>query len=114
MDKKDLLIAFVNSIPDPVVLADTEHVILHANPIAEEIMNEGKPLEGQHMFDCHNDESKRILDEVLVKLQGGEEEIQITEKSEGKQRTFMRAIRENSGALLGYYERYMYWPKRID
>ena len=54
------------------------------------------------------DQTPPPLEEVLGKLQNGEEEVQITDKSEGKQRTFMRAIRDDDGKLLGYYERYMY------
>lgn len=114
MDKEKLLIAFVNSIPDPVVIADTGHMIVHANRAADTIMGKNGPLEGRHLFDCHNENSKRILNEVLEKLKGGNEEVQITDRSEGKQRTFMRAIRDSDGKLIGYYERYIYWPKRID
>ena len=114
MNKEKLLLALVESMPDPLVIADTNHVVLHANRAANKIMNEGKPLEGHSLDECHNEESKVRLKEVLQMLENGQEEVQITDKSEGKQRTYMRAIRDENGKLLGYYERYMYWPKRID
>jgi PAS domain S-box-containing protein len=113
MKTEDLLTAFIESIPDPVVLCDTNHIVKVANKVAEDLMYEGKSLVGHNMFESHKEESMKIVVEVLERLEKGEEEVQITNKEEGKQRTFMRAIRDADGKLVGYYERFMYWPERI-
>ena len=112
MDKRSLLEAFVENIPDPVVIADTEHLILYCNPAAKKHFENGEKLEGTSLLDCHNADSRRKMAEVLEKLRNGEEEVQITDKP--GQRTYMRAVRDSLGNLLGYYERYTYFPKRVD
>jgi PAS domain S-box-containing protein len=113
MEKENLLRAFVDSIPDPVVIADKGHKIIHVNRAARDLFEGGDRLSGRSLLECHNEDSKRKLAEVLEALDtGGKEEVQITEKP--GQRTFMRAVRDESGNLLGYYERYVYFPKRVD
>ena len=112
MDKRSLLEAFVECIPDPVVIADQEHLVLYCNRAAKEHFKGGDKLEGASLLDCHNADSRRKMAEVLLKLRNGEEEVQITDKP--AQRTYMRAVRDSLGNLLGYYERYTYFPKRVD
>ncbi|MBW7997784.1 MAG: PAS domain-containing protein [Candidatus Glassbacteria bacterium] len=118
MGMEKLLEAFVCGIPDPVVITDTDHMVLYMNQAAIDLFEGGEALLGKSLFDCHKEESGRIMEEVLERLKAGEVEVQITERQgedpENRQRTFMRAIRDRDGNLLGYYERYMYWPKRID
>ena len=113
MSKESLLEAFANSIPDPVVIADTQHKVIFINKAAREHFENGDNLLGRSLMECHNADSKHKMEEVLAILsQGEEDEVQITDKP--GQRTFMRAVKNSRGNLLGYYERYMYWPKRID
>jgi len=113
MRKESLLDSFVNSIPDPVVIADTSHKVIYLNKAAREHFENGDNLPGRSLMECHNEDSRRKMDEVLAILKKGDEvEVQITDKP--GQRTFMRAVKNSRGDLLGYYERYMYWPKRID
>lgn len=118
MDRETLLDLFVNSMPDPVVISDTEHKILYLNREAENLFEGGAGLPGKSLFDCHNEESRKKLVSILRRLENGEEEVQITERrgenTENIQHTFMRAIRDSEGNLVGYYERYQYWGKRID
>jgi hypothetical protein len=64
----------------------------------------GGELIGKSLFDCHNQTSYRTIREVWVRMQDGLDEECISTK-DGK-RTYMRAVRDEEGRLLGYYERY--------
>lgn len=110
MDRLYLLEAFLDSHPDPVVITGVDHVVLYMNLAAKEFFKDGSGLEGKSLFSCHNEESKRKMETVLARLAEGEEEIRITDKP--GQRTYMRAIRDSAGELIGYYERYTYFPER--
>ena len=119
MDREQLLDAFVNSMPDPVVITGLDHRIIYMNREAINLFEGGADLIGSSLFDCHKEEkSNQVIREVFERLQNGEEEVQITDRSgrrEGYfQHTYMRAIRDSEGKLVAYYERYKYWPGRID
>ena len=119
MELEKLLDSFVNSMADPVVITGLDHKIIYMNQEAIDLFEGGAGLIGTSLFDCHKkEESNRVIREVLERLKNGETEVQITDRSgrrEGHlQHTFMRAIRDRDGNLVAYYERYKYWPARID
>ncbi|MBD3237685.1 MAG: PAS domain-containing protein [Candidatus Eisenbacteria bacterium] len=99
-----LLAAILDSLPDPVLLADATHTIRYMNRAAAAHYSEGAALLGRSLLDCHNAESNRVIRETLAAMQAGEQERLISE-GEG-QRVYMRAVRAPGGELLGYYERY--------
>lgn len=99
-----LMAAILNSLKDPLLFADTEHVIRYMNQAAIAYYDEGASLIGRSLLECHNQQSQRTIIEVLAALQGGEEERLITDNE--KHRIYMRAVRGADGRVLGYYERY--------
>ena len=104
MTDASLMRALLNSIKDPVLFADTDHVIRFMNKAAIAHYEEGEALLGRSVLDCHNESSKRQMIEILAAMQAGEEERLVTDNDE--HRIFMRAVRDVDGRLLGYYERY--------
>ena len=99
-----LLECLMDSLKDPFVFADTQHVIQYMNRTAIDHYK-GKPAEvGRSIFDCHNEKSKQIILDVFESFQNGENEKMITDNQ--KYRIFMRAVRDKEGKLIGYYERY--------
>ena len=61
-------------------------------------------LIGSSIFDCHNENSKQIILDVFEGLRSREEErLSADNKS---QKVYMRAVQNNQGEFLGYYERY--------
>ncbi len=98
------LSTLLDSLKDPFLFADTDHVILYMNKAAVAHYKEGSALLGRSLFDCHNPESQRRMVEILSAFQAGEEERLITDNE--KHRIYMRAVRGADGRLLGYYERY--------
>jgi DUF438 domain-containing protein len=101
---KELLETFLDSLKDPFVFVDTDHVIRYMNKTAVNTFKSGAAHLGESIFACHNDHSCQIIREIFAKMQEGLEEQLITDNE--KFRIFMRAVRDSSGKLLGYYERY--------
>ncbi|MBD3334091.1 MAG: PAS domain-containing protein [Candidatus Eisenbacteria bacterium] len=103
VDEK-LLHRFLDSLKDPFLFADTSHTIRYMNAAAKRHYSEGEKLLGRSLLDCHNSESGRLIREILAAMRAGEEERLITDNE--KHRIYMRAVRDENGALIGYYERY--------
>ena len=96
--------ALLDSIKDPVLFADTQHVIRYMNKAAIAHFDDGAALLGRSLLDCHNENSRRKIVEISAAMHVGEDERLISE--DDKQRIYMRAVRDADGRLLGYYERY--------
>jgi DUF438 domain-containing protein len=98
------LSAILDSIDAPVLFADTEHVIRYMNRAAVKHYDEAASLIGRSLLDCHNPASQAVIHETLEALRAGEDERLITDSE--KHRIYMRAVRDTSGTVIGYYERY--------
>jgi nitrogen-specific signal transduction histidine kinase len=96
--------AILDSLKNPLLFADTAHVIQYMNKAAIAHYDEGEDLLGRSLLDCHNEVSQATMVEVLDAMHAGEEERLITDNE--KHRIYMRAVRDAKGRLLGYYERY--------
>ena len=96
----------LDSLVEPIVMADTEHVMVYMNKAAEKQFKKwgGKKLLGKSVFDCHNDNSCKVIKEVFAKMLDGLDEELIGDTD--KQLIFMRAVRDETGQVIGYYERY--------
>lgn len=101
------LIAILNSIIEPIVFIDTNHVISFMNSagIKKYKNRGGKDLLGKSIFDCHNENSNKIIKEVFELLKNGLNEKFIS-TNERNEKHFIRAVKNDSGLLLGYFERY--------
>jgi PAS domain-containing protein len=102
--------AVLDSIADPVLVADTDHTVVYMNRAAVAHYSRGEKLMGTSLLDCHNEKSGEIIVEVLAALCEGEDERIITDDE--RHRIFMRAVRDSRGRVVGYYERYE--PPRAD
>jgi PAS domain-containing protein len=105
MLKKSDLAAILDSLKDPILFADTEHVTRYMNRAAIAHYEGGEDLIGRSLLECHNEESQVIIKEILhLMIHENLEEREISEE-EGH-RIFMRVVRDSNGRVLGYYERY--------
>ncbi len=96
--------SLLNSIIDPILVADNKHIVRYMNKAAIIHYEEGESLLGSNLLFCHNEESQKMMIDILVKMQDGLEEELITDNE--KHRIFMRAVRDDEGKLIGYFERY--------
>lgn len=104
MVSKSLLAAILDSLKDPVLFADAEHVTRYMNKAAVEFYEGGESLIGRSLLDCHNERSQQMMKEILAEMHGGLTERLITDDRE--HRIYMRVVRGADGKVLGYYERY--------
>jgi PAS domain-containing protein len=97
--------AILDSLKDPILFADTQHVTRYMNRAAVAFYTEGERLIGRSLLDCHNERSQQMMIDILAAMQtDGLEEQLITDDEE--RRIYMRAVRDLDGGVLGYYERY--------
>ena len=101
---KSSLDALLNSIKDPILFADTNHIVRYMNKAAIKHYEEGEQLLQSNLLKCHNGESQKMMIEILAEMQNGLDEKLITDNE--KYRIFMRAVRDGNSTLLGYFERY--------
>lgn len=104
MSDASLLAAILDSLPEPILVADPDHVIRYMNRAAVAYYKGGETLLGRSLLECHNPRSQEIILQVLEDLREGTEERFIYENE--RHRVYMRAVRSPDGNLLGYYERY--------
>jgi PAS domain-containing protein len=105
MIEATFMAAVLDSLKDPLLVADTEHVTRYMNKAAIAYYKEGANLIGRLLLDCHNAQSQQMMIDILAAMQTeGLEEQLITDNE--KHRIYMRAVRDPSGEVLGYYERY--------
>lgn len=96
--------SLLNSIKDPILVANTNHIVQYMNEAAIKHYEEGEGLLQSNLLNCHNEESQTVMIEILADMQNGLEEKLITDNE--KYRIFMRSVRDEDGNLLGYFERY--------
>lgn len=103
IDQK-LMAALLDSLKESLLFADTDHTIRYMNKAAIARYKRGESLIGTSLLDCHNENSQRIMIDILAAMHEGEDERFIGEFK--GQRLYMRAVRDEDGKLVGYYERY--------
>lgn len=99
-----IMSCILNSLKDPLVFVDTDHIIRYVNKAA--VVNYAKwgDIIGKSVFHCHNEHSCDVIREVFQAMQQGEDERLVTDNE--KHRVYMRAVRDEEGKLIGYFERY--------
>jgi len=96
--------AILDSLKDPILVADTDHVTRYMNKAAIAHYDERESLMGCSVLDCHNELSQQMMKEILAEMHQGLDERLITDNE--KYRIYMRVVRAPDGEVLGYYERY--------
>lgn len=104
MNDAVFLAAILDAVDEPILVADTDHVIRTMNKAAIAFYDGGAALLGTSLLDCHNEQSQRMILEILEAMEEGENERIFSD--DGEQRIAMRAVRDADGRLLGYFERY--------
>ncbi|MCW8860451.1 MAG: PAS domain-containing protein [Deltaproteobacteria bacterium] len=100
----EFLADLLNSLKNPLLVADTDHKVLYLNRAAEDFYTGGSNLLGSSLLACHNQQSQQQMRDILERMQEGLDEEIITDNE--KWRIYMRAMRSATGELVGYYERY--------
>ncbi len=95
----------------PIVICDLEHRIVYMNPVAKERYH--KDLTGQSLKKCHNEKSNAMIDEIVAWFsKSADNNIVYTYNNEKENKdVYMVALRDEDGALIGYYEKHEYRTK---
>lgn len=107
MIQPQLMAAMLDSLAHAYVFCDTQHIIRYMNRpgIAQYAKRGGAALLGSDVLDCHAPASRAQMLDIFARMQGeGLDEELITDDE--RWRIYMRAVRDDEGTLLGYYERY--------
>ena len=110
------LLPYLKSVLDqdraPVVVCDLDHTIIYMNPAAgaEYAHSGGMELMGKSLLDCHNARSNDLIKKAVAWFaQSREHNLLHTFYNERKNEDiYMTALRDESGALIGYYEKHEY------
>jgi PAS domain S-box-containing protein len=106
--EKDIYEALLDTVHSPIVFVDNDHIIRYLNKPAEERYY-GKQgysdLIGKSLFDCHNNASEKLTKQIHTRLMAGEDEVFLKVSDDNKRITVV-AVRDHSGNLIGYYERF--------
>ncbi|HSJ57159.1 MAG TPA: hypothetical protein VLC95_08255 [Anaerolineae bacterium] len=105
MEEAVLLAGILDSLKDPILVADTGHITRYMNKAAIAHYEGGAGLIGRSLLDCHNARSQRMMIDILAAMQNDGIDEQIMTDDE-ERRGYMCAVRDRGGNLLGYYERY--------
>jgi len=100
-----LMAAILDSLKYPVLFTDINHIVRYMNKAAVNHYEGGESLIGTSLFECHNEQSRNKILEIMDLMQAGKEDEQLISDEEGHL-IFMRAVRDADGKVLGYYERY--------
>ena len=95
-----------------VVICDLNDDIIYMNPAAIKryAKRGGAELIGKSILDCHNEKSRKIIMRVIQWFEKSRENnIIFTYYCEKENKdVYMVALRDDSGKLIGYYEKHEY------
>ncbi|MCF0142927.1 MAG: PAS domain-containing protein [Parasporobacterium sp.] len=95
-----------------VVICNLNHEIIYMNPAAVENYKKygGQALLGQSLFGCHNEKSCEMIEKVVSWFAASEDHNKVHTFFNVKQQkdVYMTALRDDSGKLIGYYEKHEY------
>lgn len=95
-----------------VVICNLEHEIIYMNPAAVQRYGKrgGAALIGKNLKDCHDARSNELIDRVVNWFRESPDHNMIYTCHNAKENkdVYMVALREESGRLIGYYEKHEY------
>ncbi len=96
----------------PIVICDLDHRIIYMNASAIVRYEKlgGKELLGRSLLDCHGRDSREKIKRVLSWFgESRDNNIIFTSRNDKENKdVYMVALRDSTGALIGYYEKHEY------
>ena len=92
----------------PVVICDLQHMIVYMNPTAKARYK--SDLTGKSIFDCHNADTNKVIEQVVdwFAADGSHNKVYTFRNDKENKDVYMIALRNDSGELIGYYEKHEY------
>ena len=93
-----------------IVLCDLNHTIVYMNPSAKVRYEKrgGAELVGKSLLDCHNEKSCEMIEKIVSWFaESSANNMIYTYHNEKENKdVYMVALRDNTGNLIGYYEKH--------
>ena len=110
--EKEIYKSVLDADRSAVVICNLEHTIVYMNPVAITRYEKwgGGNLLGKSLLDCHNEKSRESINKVLEWFRTSKDHnivYTIHNEKENKD-VYMVALRNDSGELIGYYEKHEY------
>lgn len=108
MDINSFFKSLIDSDTAPVVICDSEHTVVYMNPASIERYR--IDITGKSIKSCHNAESGEKIDRVVAWFRESKDNnIVYTSRNDKENKdVYMVALRDGTGALIGYYEKHEY------
>ena len=106
--EKEIYEALLDTVRNPIVFVDNEHIIRYLNKSAKNRYYEKRgysDLIGKSLFDCHNKDSEKLTKEIHARLLDGEDEVFLKVSDDNEAITVV-SVRDSDGSMIGYYERF--------
>ena len=95
-----------------VVICDLDHSIIYMNPTAIRRYDKwgGAALLGKSLLDCHNEKSCEMIIKVVdwFRADARHNIVYTSHNQKENKDVYMVALRDDSGNLIGYYEKHEY------
>ncbi len=95
-----------------VVICDLEHIIIYMNPTAIRRYDRwgGAALLGKSLLACHNEKSREMIEKVVdwFRADTANNLVYTFHNEKENKDVYMVALRNDSGELIGYYEKHEY------
>ena len=108
MDLKFYFKSVIDSDTAPVVICDLEHTVVYMNPASVRLYH--TDITGKNIKLCHNAQSGAKIDRVVTWFKAAKENNVVYTYHNNKENkdVYMVALRNDEGALIGYYEKHEY------
>lgn len=96
----------------PIVICDTDNMIVYLNPAAAKRYASmgGMQLIGRSILECHNEKSNERIRSIVEWFEDDPDNnrVFLAHYDEENKDTYMTALRDERGELIGYYEKHEY------
>lgn len=100
----DILAGILDAYAYEIVFVDRDHIVRYMNKTAKERYGERVQI-GQSLFNCHNENSRKKIEEFLKRADQGEDEMFETLNQKTGEREFFVPVRVDD-QVIGYFERH--------
>lgn len=112
MELKNYFKSVIDQDRAAVVICNLEHEIIYMNSAAADryAKRGGRALIGQNLLNCHNPQSQKQIRDVIAWFEKSKENniIYTFHNEKENKDVYMVALRDDSGNLIGYYEKHEY------
>lgn len=108
MELKDFFKSVIDQDAAPVVICNLQHTVVYMNAAA--VQRYHVDLTGRSIKECHAAASNALIDRVVAWFAESADNNQLFTSRNDKENkdVYMVALRDEQGALIGYYEKHEY------